>query len=358
MRAEFAVVVPSYNEGALLLRTMRSVAQSLTGQHKVRLVVVDDCSTDNTSRDAPVLAQELERTYELEAQVVRPPSRLGVAAGKNYGCVAAGTPPACIFLDAHSVVGPGALERLAAPLLANPDVVVTGPTTVSLPAPETSEVLSGRLDQFQAEDLAAEKVSDNIHKNRWPYGRGQRIKDPSMLPEWAPLRPGRDLQRTQIVIGSCMGIRTDSWGGLPYEGFDKGFAFPWGAEDLEVSLRAWRLGKTVVTVPESYVATLYRPNDCPYGIAPVTTVYNALRLAALYLSEDVIERVVHHYWNDPDLAWALTQLWLRSNVAARRRQLDEMGPHELTNMVPVFREFGGLNVIAGRDRRLIIEEEK
>ena len=127
-----------------------------------------------------------------------------------------------------------------------------------------------------------------------------------------------------------MGVRTDRWGDPPYEGFDTDFAFPWGAEDAELCLRAWRLGHTVVSVSGAAVAHVFR-ETWTYGAAGPVSLFNSLRLATLYLSDQVIEKVIEHYRNHPDLGWVV----------------------HLANLTPVFSEFGGLNVEEGTDRDIL-----
>ena len=85
-------------------------------------------------------------------------------------------------------------------------------------------------------------------------------------------------------------------------------------------------------------------------------VFNALRLVALFFSHDVFEQVVSHYvaegWGQ-GVAWAMGQLLYRSDTVDRRRVLDDQGPPDLSNLLPVVGEFGGLDVVTGNDRRLI-----
>ena len=119
-----------------------------------------------------------------------------------------------------------------------------------------------------------------------------------------------------------------------------------------MSLRAWRLGYTVASVSGAFIATEFR-QSFQFGVAAASRMFNALRLSALFFSPDVFEQVVSHYIGDQELGWALGQLLYYSDTGDRRRKLEDLGPPALGNLIPVVEEFGGLNVVTGRDRQLI-----
>ena len=349
---DFSIIIPAYNEGERLEHTMRSVAQSLTGRYSAEILVVDDCSADETLEVATEVASSLRRRYGIRVEAIRADQRLGVGPAKNLGQQEA-TTAVSVFLDAHSVPGAGALEAIVAPLMHDGDIVLTTPSAVGLPNPEHKEYVAGVAVKFHPEQFSLPDVTAFVTDRGLACAQGMRVENIDMQLKWMnPPRITRKHVRVQVVPGGCMGVRTDRWGRLPYEGFDEGLAFPWGAEDAEISLRAWRLGFTAVAVPQAYVAIHYR-DRAVYGVPSLAVLYNALRLAMLYLSDDVIERVLTHYRDHPEREWAITQLLLHSDIAERRQQLDQMGPERLRNMLPVFYEFGGLDVSLGADRRIV-----
>ena len=345
--ADFSIVIPAYNEGERLLHTMVSVVRSLTGRYRAELLVVDDYSDDDTLAVAEHGANELARE-DLRVEAVPAPSRSGVALARNVGQAQVST-DVTVFLDAHSVPGRGALEALVEPLLSSVEIVLTGPTFVPLPAVSAGEQLTGVLRDIKPEQYEYPRVMRTIKETKVAYGRGQRLQDYSLKLQWMPFRAVTRPERLEIIPGGCTAVRTDRWGTHPYEGYDTGMAFPWGGEDAELSLRAWRLGHEVVFDPQGVVATEYRktPN---YGIGGATLLFNRMRLANLFLSDEVIERVIDHYRNDPNLTWVLAHMLVNSDTLDRRRELDRMGPPEMRNLTLVFAEFGGLDVTIGQGR--------
>ncbi len=352
--AGFSVIIPAYNEGEQLPRTMRAVGQSLEGWYTPEVLVVDDHSADETLDVATEGARQL-REEGLSVEVVPAGKRCGVAGAKNIGQAHA-TTPVSVFLDAHSVPGRGALERVAAPLLEGSAAVV-GPTFVALPETTSEEKLTGELEEISPDAFDLPAVVKTVEDTNAGYGRGMRVENYAMHLEWMAYRVARqDLVRVMIVPGGCAGVRTDHLGPNVFDGlFDTGFSFPWGAEDVELSLRAWRLGYVVASVPGAFVATEFR-QSFQFGVAAASRMFNALRLAAIYFSPDVFEQVVRHYVADEELGWALGQMLYHSDTLDRRRNLEDLGPPALRNLLPVVEEFGGLNVVTGRDRRLIEEE--
>ena len=143
MMPDFTVVIPAFNEGSQVLRTIRALGASFDGRYTPEIVVVDDRSTDNTHELAHEGAQEL-KAMGLAVEVVRAPRRSGVAGAKNIGQAHA-TTPVTFFLDAHSVPGRGSIERVVEPLL-NREAAIAGPTFVALPEPTQKELLVGQFD--------------------------------------------------------------------------------------------------------------------------------------------------------------------------------------------------------------------
>lgn len=99
------VLIPAYNEGKFVADTIRSVQeQSLRPE---RIIVVDDCSTDNTG-DA---ARSCSRPA-AEVLVVRPDKNCGSkASALNYGLTFVHT-EFTLAIDADTTLAPDAIEKL------------------------------------------------------------------------------------------------------------------------------------------------------------------------------------------------------------------------------------------------------
>ena len=108
--APVTVVVPAYNEEATLSDTIISLlTQSVA---PAQIIVIDDCSTDDT-------AQVAER---LGVEVIRPPRNTGSKAGAQTVALRHVKTPFVMAIDADTTLAPDAIERLL-PAFEDRDVV-------------------------------------------------------------------------------------------------------------------------------------------------------------------------------------------------------------------------------------------
>lgn len=108
-----SVVIPAYNAGPYIGETLASVL----GQTRTdwEIIVVDDCSTDNTA--------EVVHTFaDARIRYVRQPENLRVLAARRRG-VELARHPRVMLLDADDRLRPDALEHLEAALDAAPEAV-------------------------------------------------------------------------------------------------------------------------------------------------------------------------------------------------------------------------------------------
>ncbi len=98
--APVTVIVPAYNEEASLADTLVSLWTQTMAPHEV--IVVDDCSTDDTS--------EVARGFG--ARVVRPHKNTGSKAGAQTYALGLVRTPFVIAIDADTTLAPDAIERL------------------------------------------------------------------------------------------------------------------------------------------------------------------------------------------------------------------------------------------------------
>lgn len=102
--AGLTALVPAYNEATSIADTIRSLqAQTRPVQ---RILVIDDCSTDDTAAVARALG----------VTVVRPPANTGSKAGaQNFGLQYVET-EMCMAIDADTMLAPDAIEKIVQPL--------------------------------------------------------------------------------------------------------------------------------------------------------------------------------------------------------------------------------------------------
>jgi succinoglycan biosynthesis protein ExoO len=102
---DFSVIIPAYNVSGIIGRAIRSAAaQTLP---PLEILVIDDCSTDNTVEAVEALGREIPSLRLLST-----PANGGPSAGRNVGLRAA-RGDWIALLDADDAWKPGRLERLA-----------------------------------------------------------------------------------------------------------------------------------------------------------------------------------------------------------------------------------------------------
>jgi len=98
--APVTVIVPAYNEGASIADTILSLRLQTVAPYDI--VVIDDCSTDDTAAVAATLG----------ATVIRPPRNTGSKAGAQTFALSHVETPFVIAIDADTTLAPDAIERL------------------------------------------------------------------------------------------------------------------------------------------------------------------------------------------------------------------------------------------------------
>lgn len=108
------VIVVSYNQRERLLACLAAAA---TAKPAVRLIVVDNASSDGSAEAAAVA--------HPAADVIALPENIGFAAAANHGA-AIGAAPCILLLNNDARLGPGALEKMRR-ALDNAGVAAVGP---------------------------------------------------------------------------------------------------------------------------------------------------------------------------------------------------------------------------------------
>jgi hyaluronan synthase len=109
------VVVPAYNEGALVLKTLESLAGSDYPPEKLQIIAVDDGSQDDTW-------QWIETAQNKLGDWIKT-IRLPCNKGKRHALHAGfqkGTGDVFVTVDSDSIVEPQTLRRLVSPFIASP----------------------------------------------------------------------------------------------------------------------------------------------------------------------------------------------------------------------------------------------
>ena len=110
------VVVPAYNEGRLVLETLRSLVASDYPAEKLQIIAVDDGSRDDTWQ----WIQEGEREHPDRITALRLPRNSGKRQALHAGFRRA-TGEVLITVDSDSIVAPDTLRNMASPFVDDED---------------------------------------------------------------------------------------------------------------------------------------------------------------------------------------------------------------------------------------------
>lgn len=161
----FTVIIVTFNRSGLIERALDSIAaQTLK---PAEIIVVDDASTDDT---ADVVARWSERSA-TPVTFIAAERNGGEGVVRNIGMKAA-TTPLIAFLDSDDEFRPDAMERLIAPLIADPSLVVSFADAFVLPEPGPG--LPPRLVESRLEKGVETRPMEGA-----PEGSGwHRLNDP------------------------------------------------------------------------------------------------------------------------------------------------------------------------------------
>jgi cellulose synthase/poly-beta-1,6-N-acetylglucosamine synthase-like glycosyltransferase len=121
------VVVPMFNEGPSIADTIQSLVSLDYPQHKLEVIVVDDCSTDGSYAYACKAAQDLPNV-----RVIKNPHNMGKRRGINHA-VRESTAEIILSVDSDVIVFPTALRELVARFTTPQIAAVGGRIHVSNP---------------------------------------------------------------------------------------------------------------------------------------------------------------------------------------------------------------------------------
>jgi GT2 family glycosyltransferase len=275
---DISVIIPVHNEGHLLRSTIDIVCASRT-QRSVEVIVVDDESSDGCCN----FLRNGENSHPGVQLVTQ--GRTGVARSRNRGAErAAGE--VLVFLDAHCTPGARSLNRLAEALYDNP---------AALMAPCMTDAADPQLKGF-----------------------GVQITDRSFRYRWLP-RLQKSSYEIPVAAGGCLAVRREFFWELG--GFENMRTY--GHEDVDLSIRCWTFGHSVLVVPDVEVAHVFRPRT-NFPVALADYIYNALRLAVLHFDGSRLERILAELKTNSAFAEAAALLlthdiWDRRHFIRSRR---------------------------------------
>jgi len=250
---EVSVVIPTFNEGAWLQRTVESVLKAQT-QLNYEIVVVDDGCTDGSVQPlAGAARMHIVRTGT---------SQSGLLVAKNLGAKAARGRYIC-FIDSHVLVHDYWLDHLRESCDRYP---------------------AGALVSGNIRDVDCLAAPNEFEDHQYSYvirncflgtGWHDRGRSAHAAPYLGPLTPG-----------GLMFVRKLHFARLG--GFDPGLR-KWGAEDVQVSLQNYCMGGVSITDPRVVIYHYFK-NDSnrkrSFTITNEQHAFNCLRVAATYFPHE------------------------------------------------------------------------
>jgi GT2 family glycosyltransferase len=272
-----SLVISSLNEGDEIRETLNSVFSGSV--IPAETIVVDDGSTDGS---CTALEQD---TWRAHGVAVHRTARCGIANARNLGGrVAQGSQLA--FLDAHCRLDIHCLEELTTGMAARPDAIL-------VPA----------ICDFGST----------------VYGCGARLIDAQLRVRWLePTAQNGASHAVPIAPGGCLALSRAT--------FDRigGFASfrELGQEDIEFSLRAWRLGVDVLALPSAKLAHRFRPYPT-YRLSSSSRGYNVARIALIHFEGARREECLRNIIGTPRAAEVLVEAFA-SDWEAQKSLIDAL----------------------------------
>ncbi|KAJ0174607.1 hypothetical protein K1T71_009715 [Dendrolimus kikuchii] len=255
------VVIVFHNEAwSTLMRTVMSVIMRSPKQLLKQIILVDDAS------ERKYLFKELDDAVANfdKVQILRSKERKGLVNARLMGARKA-VGDVLVFLDAHCEVTDGWLE----PLLdrAGSDDVFICP----------------HIDLLSEDTLAYTKSID-AHWGAFTWRLHFRWLVPSKQVMMKKIENPSKSYPTPAMAGGLFAVRRSLFWRLG--GYDEGMVI-WGAENLELSWRAWQCGARVEITPCSRVGHIFRrhsPYKYPGGVSKVLNS-NLARAASVWMDE-------------------------------------------------------------------------
>jgi len=245
---KFSVIIPSHNEGDWLRRTVMGVLEN-TDYPDFEIVVVADGCTDNST-------EFLQEKHIPNVTLISLPVSVGAAKARNKGAHKA-TGEYLVFIDSHMI-------------------------------PHDANWLTELFLQLEQKNIGVASLCIPHLEEPDRIAYVYTVKDLFLEPTWeAPLDKNKT-QLVPVISGACFGITKklfDETGG-----FDEGLQ-KWGREDLEYSLRLWRMGYDLSMSPCAAIAHSWERKRT-FEISWEEVDYNILRTVMTLFSKEWAEKVI------------------------------------------------------------------
>nr|VFJ67747.1 MAG: Glycosyltransferase, GT2 family [Candidatus Kentron sp. FM] len=202
-----SIIIPAYNEGVWLQKTIDAILHRGNYPDFEIVVVADGCADGSTD-----FLEKRKNTHYRDVRLVKTAS-IGLACAKNLGARHA-RGEGLIFVDAHVAPGAGNWLQALARMIRDPMV---GAATI--------RINGWGDDQYDPRRPAVYAFEIN--------------RDNHLMPRFVNCGAADEIIHVPAIPGGCCAVRRTLFREIG--GFDEGLIRFW-MEDIEFSLRLWRLG--------------------------------------------------------------------------------------------------------------------
>uniref|UniRef100_A0A0K2UC80 Polypeptide N-acetylgalactosaminyltransferase n=2 Tax=Lepeophtheirus salmonis TaxID=72036 RepID=A0A0K2UC80_LEPSM len=260
-----SIIIVFHNEASsTILRTaVSAIDRSPKGVVK-EIIFVDDASTNE---DLGSKFQDRISNLNVKCKIIRQKNREGLITARIRGAEAAAA-SVLFFMDAHMELSPGWAEPLLAEILK-----------------DRTKIVAPVIDDIDDEDFSYKRVEVDQMRG----GFNWKLRHAWIEPLKYENLDSSDPFPTPTIIGGVFAIDKEFF--FASGSFDPGMKI-WGGENIEISLRIWRCGGSLLIVPCSRVGHIYRkksPHSVPGGFRGQleTEGINIGRCAHVWLDEYV-----------------------------------------------------------------------
>jgi len=250
MTHKFSVIIPSHNEGEWLKKTVLGVLEK-TEYPDFEIVVVADGCTDNST-------DFLKNGNFPQVKLVELDKSIGSVKSRNAGAEKA-EGEFFVFIDSHMI-------------------------------PCDGKWLSELKKQLKNQKIGAASLRIPHLEKPNSVAYVYTIGGLALEPTWVQPRSKEKPQIVPVIPGGCFGIRRDVFESVG--GFDNGLR-KWGREDLELSLRLWRLGYDLSMSPCSGIFHSWKRKRT-FKILWKEVDYNIIRIALTLFSKKWSNKVIKY----------------------------------------------------------------
>ncbi len=247
--SKVSIVMPAFNEGEWLKNTVYGVMEN-TNFPDFEIVVVDDGSDDGSAKflnEKPIPNVIYHRLEKSQGAIIARNEGGKIASG-NY----------LIFIDAHEI-------------------------------PETDNWVSVLVGLLEKPNTGAATIPISSFEDPRRVGYVYRIKDLALEPTWESSK-SKHLELVPAIPGGCFAIKKSLF--IQTGGFNP-LLKKWGREDLEYSLRLWRMGYDLRSSKLAKISHAFNHKRA-FEISWDQVDHNILLIADLLLSVDAAIKVFEH----------------------------------------------------------------